>query len=116
MSKATYLNGLAAEDIAERWYLAQGYALAQKRWRSKAGEIDLILQKPDLFVFVEVKARKTHADAAHAISAKQWQRIMASAELFVSQQGLPPSTDLRFDAALIDRAGVCEIIENAPVL
>ncbi len=115
MSKTTYLNGLAAEDIAERYYMEKGYELVEKRWRSQAGEIDLIVRSDDVLIFVEVKARKTHADAAHAISEKQWMRIMGSAELFVSERGLPPLIDLRFDAALIDQSGVCEIIENAPV-
>lgn len=115
MSRTTYFNGLAAEDIAERFYTEQGFETLEKRWRSDAGEIDLIVNKPDLLVFVEVKARKTHSDAAHTISAKQWGRIMTSAEIFVSERGFPPMTDLRFDAALIDRSGVCEIIENAPV-
>ena len=116
MSQMTYLNGLAAEEIAERYYIARGYSLVKKRWRSKAGEIDLIVEKEGLIVFVEVKARKTHEAAAHAITPTQWARIMTSAEIFVSEEGYPPSTDLRFDAALIDRSGMCEIIENAPIL
>jgi len=116
MSKTTYFNGLAAEDIAERHYTDQGYRLLEKRWRTKAGEIDLIVRAEDVVVFVEVKARKTHDAAAHAITPTQWARIMASAELFMSEHGFPPTTDLRFDAALIDRSGVCQIIENAPVM
>lgn len=115
MSGSTYLGGLAAEDIAERYYTERGCTVLAKRWRSEAGEIDLILQNSETLIFVEVKARRTRDAAAHAISAGQWARIMASAELFVSAKGLPPSTDLRFDAALIDRSGVCEIIENAPI-
>lgn len=113
MSRATYFNGMAAEDIAERQYHAMGFETLEKRWRSEAGEIDLIMRSPQTVVFVEVKARRTTADAAYAISMKQWQRIMASAEIFAAQKGFAHSTDLRFDAALIDRQGVCEIVENA---
>lgn len=116
MSRTTYLNGLAAEDIAERLYVEKGYTLLEKRWRGKAGEVDLILSGPDLVVFVEVKARISHEAAAHAITPRQWSRIMASAELYMSEKELPPTTDLRFDAALIDRAGVCQILENAPIM
>ena len=65
--------------------------------------------------FVEVKARKSIEVAAASISPKQWQRIMTSAQIYVSDAGLPVNTDLRFDAALIDQAGNCEIVENAPV-
>ena len=115
MTRTTYFNGLAAEEIAQRFYLEQSFEVLETRWRSEAGEIDLIVQKDRLLVFVEVKARKTHDTAAASISQKQWLRIMASAELFVSEKGFPPLTDLRFDAALIDQTGVCKIIENAPV-
>lgn len=113
MSRTTYFNGLAAEDIAERTYIENGCTTLAKRWRSAAGEIDLIMRAPDTVIFVEVKARRTTSDAAYAISARQWQRIMTSAEIFMSDRGLAHGTDLRFDAALIDRHGTCEIIENA---
>lgn len=115
MSRTTYFNGLAAEEIAERVYRDLGFEVLEKRWRSEAGEVDLIVQKDALLVFIEVKARRSHETAAASISQKQWLRIMASAELFVSRNGFPPLTDLRFDAALIDQTGVCKIIENAPV-
>lgn len=113
MSKVTYLNGLAAEDIAERCYLERGCTTLAKRWRSEAGEIDLIMRAPDAVIFVEVKARRTTSEAAYSISPKQWQRIMSSAEIYMSDHGLAHGTDLRFDAALIDRQGTCEIVENA---
>ncbi len=109
------MNGLAAEDIAARIYEESGFEVAAQRWKSKAGEIDLIVAKPKLLVFVEVKARASHQKAAYAISSKQWQRIMASAELYVSEQFSAQQIDLRFDAALVDRNGVCKIIENAPI-
>lgn len=116
MSGSTYFGGLAAEDIAERHYSGLGFETLERRWRCPAGEIDLIVATTNLVVFVEVKARKTHDSAAHAISPRQWQRIMQAAEVFVEKRGLSPTTDLRFDAALIDHLGVCRVIENAPVV
>lgn len=112
MSQRNYLNGLAAEDIAERIYRARGHETLAKRYRSEAGEIDLITRIGDVVVFTEVKARRTRDQAAHAIRPAQWQRIMTSAELYIDAQNLN-GIDLRFDAALIDQSGTCEIIENA---
>lgn len=114
MSKRNYLNGISAEEIAERLYLEKGYHLMAKRWRSPAGEIDLIFQAGDLIVFTEVKARRTHEAAVRSISHHQWARIAQSAEIFVSELGRAVETDLRFDAALVDRSGECVLIENAP--
>ncbi len=108
-----YYGGLAAEDAAERWYVEQGATPVAKRWRSEAGEIDLIMREGETLVFVEVKIRKTIDAAAHAISARQWQRITASAEAYLAETQLSLNTDLRFDAALLDRHGHIEIIKNA---
>ena len=108
-----YLNGLAAEDAAERWYLERGATPVAKRMRNDGGEIDLIVAEGDVLVFVEVKIRKSIDAAAHAISPRQWARITTAAEVFLAETERSLDTDLRFDAALLDRHGHIEIIENA---
>ena len=46
-----------AEETA-RYYLEQkGYRTVQKNFRCKTGEIDLIMQKEDYLIFVEVRSR-----------------------------------------------------------
>jgi len=113
MSSRNYHNGLAAEDIAERAYLARDAVCLAKRYRSEAGEIDLILREGPVVVFAEVKARRNHAAAAHSISQKQWQRIALSAQIYMDENAIAATTDLRFDAVLIDATGHAEIVENA---
>ena len=56
--------GLAAEAIAARGYLDQGFSEIGTRWRGRGGEIDLIMQRGDEIVFVEVKASKSFEQAA----------------------------------------------------
>lgn len=109
----TFRHGLAAEDAVARWYHARGAAPVASRWRCPAGEIDLIVRLGPTLVFVEVKTRRKLRDAAHAISQAQWARIMAAAECYLAENDLPLDTDLRFDAALLDRHGHLEVIENA---
>jgi putative endonuclease len=114
MSGATnYHAGLAAEDIAERLYRAQGAEPLARRYRCRAGEVDLILRLAGVLVFVEVKARKTLEDASVSISARQWARIGQTALSFLQEQTLPLDTPMRFDVVLVDRAGGAEIIEDA---
>ena len=50
-----YHAGLAAEHRIEQDYSQRGYCVAQRRWRGKAGEIDLILNDGNGLIFVEVK-------------------------------------------------------------
>ncbi len=109
----SYHTGLAAEDCAARCYLAEGGALRAARWRCPEGEIDLIIELPGEIVFVEVKARRGHADrAAHSVSARQWARIGAAATRYLAEH-TDGTVPCRFDLALVDGAGRLERVENA---
>ncbi len=107
--QASLATGLVQADR----YLAAGYEMVVRRWRGKAGEIDMILRKGALFVFVEVKSSRDFAHAAERISRRQMDRICMAACEFCG--GLPAgqSTEMRMDAALVDQFGRVEIIEAA---
>ena len=109
-----YFSGLAAEEIAESAYLERGCEVLARRWRSAAGEIDLIVLDDGVTVFIEVKSRASHTAASEAISRRQWQRVATSAQVFMSETGRDGG-DMRFDAALVDASGKLELIENAAI-
>ncbi|MGM0584304.1 MAG: YraN family protein [Pseudomonadota bacterium] len=108
--------GRAAEDRALRRYLADGWRLVARNWRADrlhgGGEIDLILARPGLHVFVEVKARRSLVAAAGAVSPAQRARLEAAALRWLDLAGLN-GTDLRLDLVLCDRQGGLEVRENA---
>lgn len=108
-----YLAGLAAEDAVARQYTLKGYQTLHSRWRCEAGEIDLIVERPGLTVFVEVKKSRDVARAAARISPRQIARIFHAAEIFTARTGRDPMADLRFDAAFVDGHGAVHILENA---
>lgn len=108
-----YLVGTAAEDQVAKHYEQRGYSIAERRWRGAAGEIDLILRLGAGLVFVEVKHSKTRAHAAARITQAQMQRIYASAGQYLETEPAGQLTESRFDVALVDGAGMIEIIENA---
>ena len=109
---ARHQGGLAAEEAAARFYLAEGGRVLARRWRCPEGEIDLVIGFPGLVVFVEVKARRTRDAAAASVSSAQWTRLAAAAARFLEDQP-PPAPDCRFDLVLFDRKGTPERIENA---
>lgn len=111
-----YNNGLAAEDIAIRLYEAQQGRVLERRWKRRAGEIDLIISIGTQIVFVEVKARKTLEAAAESLSYNQQQRMFNTAQLYLAESGAGLNTDTRFDMVLVDRHGVAKILENALAL
>lgn len=103
-----YHAGHAAEDQIVRRYEAVGCEVLERRWRGKAGEVDLIVRDGASIVFVEVKKAATHADAAERLGRRQMYRICRAA---CEYAGL--SAEMRFDAALVDDAGRVEVLENA---
>lgn len=105
--------GILAEGSVVRDYRDRGYEVVAERWRGKAGEIDLILRKADEYAFVEVKKAGMHAWAAERITARQIGRIYRAAQEFCGRLPTGLLTAMRFDAALVDRYGRVEIVENA---
>lgn len=108
-----YHSGLSAEQRIAQDYERRGFAVARRRWRGAAGEIDLITRDADGLVFVEVKQSRSFARAAERLSRRQMARIYASAEQFLAGEPDGQLTNVRFDVALVNDAGAFEIIENA---
>lgn len=111
-SETNYRFGLAAEAQVAAHYRATGHSVRASRWRGRSGEIDLILQKGDVFVFVEVKASSSLAKAAESLRSRQLLRIHAAALEYLDAVHASGVTEMRFDGALVDTAGNIEIVAN----
>lgn len=113
--KRNWHAGAAAESRIAQDYTRRGFSVTRRRWRSPAGEVDLILRDGDGdgLVFVEVKKSRSIAAAAERITARQMARICSAAECFLAETGASMDTDIRFDVALMDATGTYEILENA---
>jgi putative endonuclease len=98
-----YLSGEQAEALACQYLLDQGLQLIDKNFRSRRGEIDLIMQDNGCIVFVEVRFRRSQAfgGAAASITAKKCQRLTAAAALYLQSRGYNASSPARFDALAI---------------
>jgi putative endonuclease len=58
MGKSTDIGNLA-EELAKDYLTKQGLRFIEHQYRSKVGEIDLIMQDQQTLVFVEVRYRET---------------------------------------------------------
>jgi putative endonuclease len=93
--------GHRAETIA-LWYLRlKGYRLLARRYKSPAGEVDLVMRRGQTTAFIEVKARATANDAIEAVTPYQSKRIAAAAGFFMSRDDKAAKGFCRFDIVAI---------------
>ena len=65
------------------------------------GEVDIVARRRNTLIFVEVKARLTHDDAAEAVMVRQQRRIIAAAEAWLATHPDDVTCDIRFDCVLV---------------
>ena len=93
--------GRRAETIA-LWYLRlKGYKLLARRFKSPAGEVDLIMRKGKTTAFIEVKARTTVDDGVLAVTTYQSRRIASAAAFYTSRDDKAATSFQRFDIIAI---------------
>jgi putative endonuclease len=93
--------GVSAEARAALYLAAKGFRPLAKRWKSPVGELDLVVKRGSLLVFVEVKARPQLDQAAEAVLPRQRRRIVAAAEAWLAAHPEHAGYDMRFDAVLV---------------
>jgi putative endonuclease len=105
--------GSAREEQARRYLESQGLRLLARNYRSRRGEIDLIMRDGDCLVFVEVRYRKSSAygSAAETVTRTKQQRLIAAAQQYLQQN--PSRLDCRFDILGIDAGSRMQWLKNA---
>ncbi|CTQ69361.1 YraN family protein [Roseibium alexandrii] len=111
--RKAHIRGLSAENFAA-WYLRlTGWRILKQRYKTKAGEIDLIVKKRKTVAFIEVKARKSRQAALEAVSPASQKRIVRAAKIFVAEHPKAGFFTLRFDVMIIRPWALPERIVNA---
>ena len=99
--RAAERRGRFGESLARLYLRLSGYRLLARGYRTRQGEIDLVLRKGRLLVFVEVKQRADLDRAAEAIRPRQQQRITRAAAQYLQDYPGLARLDQRFDAILL---------------
>jgi putative endonuclease len=106
-------RGHHAETLAA-WYLRlTGWRILKRRYKTKAGEIDIIAKRRKTVAFIEVKARKTREAALEAVTPASQKRISRAARNFVARHPRAGFYTLRFDIVIIRPWALPERIVNA---
>jgi putative endonuclease len=99
--RKAYRRGHISEYLAALYLLVKGYRILAIRYRTKLGEIDLIVRKRDLIVFVEVKARAREIDAVDAVGYDTQRRIRAAGDLWLSKRRDAGKLSQRYDIVAV---------------
>ena len=109
--------GNAGEQFIASFLEHQGFTICEQNYRKFFGEIDIIASKKNLYIFVEVKTRKS-ADMpmGNLVSVTKQTKIIKTAQTFMAENQLAQNNVCRFDVALLIKNGdtfSMEYIENA---
>lgn len=95
--------GAQYEEIARRYLLAQGITVLAQNIRYTHGEIDIIgLEKPQTYLFIEVKGRKNinYGAPADFVDYRKQQKIIQAAQTYLAEHRLD-NVACRFDVISI---------------
>jgi len=97
-------RGAQAEHWAADYLLHQGLKAVTQNYRSRFGEIDLIMRDDNVLVFVEVRLRSNanFGGAAASVDHHKQQRLIRTAQQYLAS--LPRTPPCRFDVVLMDDA------------
>lgn len=93
--------GRLAESLCALHLRLRGYVVLARRFRGPAGEVDIVARRGSTVVFVEIKLRRTLADALESLGPRQRRRIAATAEVFLASRPKLSELDARFDIMLV---------------
>ena len=98
--------GHKGEAVAAKYYQQRGWLLLNHNYRTRMGEIDLILYKEGTLVFAEVKTRAGRMlDApAAAVDARKQRRLILAAQYYL-QHSPYADASIRFDVVEVTPAG-----------
>ena len=111
----TKFIGDKGERKVAKLYALKGFKIITRNYRCKYGEIDIVAQKSDTVVIIEVKTRKNdnYAQAKEFVDFRKQNRIRNTADLFLQQNNLSDKI-IRFDVAEVyTDNNIVNIIENA---
>ncbi len=89
--------GKTGEQIAVDLLIKKGYKIIERNWRFKKAEIDIIAQKDNFLIAVEVKTRSTDdfGDPQDFLKPKQKNLLIVAMDEYVVSKDL--DVDVRFD-------------------
>ena len=111
--------GALGEKIAAEYLTRLGYVIRERNFRSREGEIDIIAEKDDFLVFIEVRTRRSlsFGTPEESVTAQKKERLIALTQVYMEDREDLPSS-WRIDVLALElgpkgQISRLELIENA---
>jgi putative endonuclease len=94
--------GKLGEDLACHELRQRGYAILDRRYRTRCGELDIVARDRETLVFVEVKTRASTrcGSPLEALTAAKRRQVAAMAADYLARRR-PTAHDCRFDVVAV---------------
>lgn len=99
--RARLRSGFSGEWIAAAVLMAKGYRILARRHRTPFGEVDIIATRARRVAFVEVKRRRTIADAEASLTPLQAGRIARAADYWLDRHPAFQDHEIGLDAVFV---------------
>ena len=100
--------GSMAEDAALRYLQKHDLSLLERNFRSRFGEIDLIMRENNTIIFVEVRARKTGVfmHPVESVDYRKRDKIRKTSQVYMHKTAAWNHFHIRFDVVALTGSAV----------
>jgi putative endonuclease len=101
--------GRLGEICAAQYLRSLDYSIADRNWKCRSGEIDLIAEENGTLIFIEVRTRTgrtTFGTPAESVDARKQRQVRATAQVYLHRTQAH-ERKIRFDviSIILDRDG-----------
>lgn len=89
--------GKKGENIASSYLKGKGYRILERNWIFEKVELDIIAEKDEKLIFIEVKTRSSdvYGNPEDAVNAQKQENILKAAEAYVEENEI--DKEIMFD-------------------
>lgn len=95
-------TGRLGEDAAAQYLAGIGYAIVERNWRCRSGELDLVAECGECLVFVEVRTRSSarYGHPAESVEGRKQAQVRRLAQIYLQMKG-SRNVPIRFDVVAV---------------
>ena len=115
----TQKTGRIGEDIAARFLMKQGYAIVDRNFTQKCGELDIVAENKGKVHFIEVKTVSCESfyRPEENVSPRKLKRTARAIQIYMAQKHVSYETNWQIDVITvilnsIDKTAKVNVLEN----